>query len=84
MADDASGLGLAHTHRKRRGEGILQCIVKTYFVNCSAAVFLHSGTKVLTRLCPLLFLDFSLMKWGSGTLWIGKWAAGTGVEYFSN
>lgn len=51
MADGASGLGLAHTrtHRKRRGEGITQCIVATSVVYCSAAVSLPSGTKVLTQ-----------------------------------
>lgn len=59
-ADSASGLGLAHTltHRKRRGEGILSCIVETSIAYCSASVSFPSGGKVLTQFCPFLFWIF--------------------------
>lgn len=86
VADSASGLGLAHTyiHRKRRGEGILLHIVKTSAVHCSAAIFSHIRSKSSHAVWSFVFLDFSLLKWGWGILWTGKWAAGAGVEYFSN
>lgn len=61
MADGVSGLGLAHTHihtHTGRGEGILQYIVKTSIVYCSAAVSLLSGAKVLTQFCPWPFWIF--------------------------
>lgn len=86
VADGASGLGLAHTyiHRKRRGEGILLHIVKTSIVHCSTAVFSHIRSKSSHAVGSFAFLDFSVLKWGWGILWTGKWAAGAGVEYFSN
>lgn len=75
MADGASGLGLAHTHvHTGRGERILQCIVKTSAVYCSATVSLPSGRKVLTqfRLCPSGFFPAEMgmrdsVDWQLGT-----------------
>lgn len=67
MADAASGLGLAHIHtqeEKRRGEGILQCIVKTSIVYCSCCCFSPVRSKSSHAVLSFAFLDCSVLKWG--------------------
>lgn len=82
-------LRLAHTYTQEgERDGISQYFVKSFAVGCFApglffSIFFLLCNKVRRGL-SVTVLDSSVLEWGCVTVWTGKWAAGTGGEYFSN
>lgn len=73
------------THRKRRGEEREYCCALLGLLSCAALLFSFAfRSRSSHAVLSLAFLDFSHLRWVWGTLWTGKGAAGTGVEYITN
>lgn len=84
-------LRLAHTYTQEgERDGISQRI-KSFAIGCFAAGLVFFYLFFFFLLCnkvrrglSVTVLDSSVLEWGCVTVWTGKWAAGTGGEYFSN